>query len=44
MVAWLDGFKFANALMAIRPPSEAGKSAQIVWQITQGVPECPSPL
>lgn len=44
MAAWLGTFKHANALLAIRPPGEAGGEAKIVWQHPRGVPECPSPL
>lgn len=30
--------------MAIKPPSEEGKVAEIVWKHEKGVPEIPSPL
>ncbi len=40
---WLGGFEHANALLAIRPGT-AEKEAEVVWQHSKGVPECPSPL
>jgi hypothetical protein len=43
LVAWLDGFEFLNAVLAIRPPS-GEQQPEIVWQFPRGVPECPSPL
>lgn len=43
IVAWLDGFEFANALLAVRPGGK-GADPEIVWQHAHGVPECPSPL
>lgn len=44
MFAWMNTFKHANALVAIRPGDGAKKDAEIVWQHGRGVPECPSPL
>ena len=44
MIAFLDAFEHANALLAIRPGGEGERAAEIVWQHHRGVPECPSPL
>ena len=35
-----DTFPYENALMAVRPDA----SAEIVWRVETGIPECPSPL
>jgi outer membrane protein assembly factor BamB len=45
LVAWLDGFEYANAVMALRPPGgDDREGTKIAWQHSSGVPECPSPL
>jgi len=45
LVAWLDGFEHANALVALRPGGREGHpDAEVLWQQPRGVPECPSPL
>ncbi len=44
MFSWLETFKHANALLAIRPPKDDTGQPEIVWQHPRGVPECPSPL
>lgn len=43
MYAFLDQFKFANGLLAIRP-GDGERETEIVWQHRRGVPECPSPV
>jgi outer membrane protein assembly factor BamB len=43
LVDWIDGFDFANGLLAVRP-AKGGGAAEVAWQHTRGVPECPSPL
>ena len=43
LVDWLGAFEHKNALVAIRPSGADGR-AEIAWQHSQGVPECPSPL
>ena len=43
MYAFLDQFKFANGLLAIRP-GDGERETEVVWQHSRGVPECPSPL
>jgi outer membrane protein assembly factor BamB len=43
MYAFLDQFRFANGLLAIRPGA-GDRETEIVWQHKRGVPECPSPL
>ena len=43
MYAFLDQFKFANGLIAIRPGNDE-RETEIAWQHNRGVPECPSPL
>lgn len=43
LVDWIDGFDFANALLAVRP-AHGETPTEVVWQHTRGVPECPSPL
>lgn len=43
--AFMEGFKFENAIMGIRPGGPGGaKEATAVWKHTTGVPEAPSPL
>ncbi len=43
--AFLEGFKFENAIMGIRPGGQGGtKEAKVVWKHNTGVPEAPSPL
>ena len=37
---WVNTFPYENALMAVKPDS----TAEIVWKVEKGVPECPSPL
>jgi len=44
IVAWIDSFPQANAIMAVRPPKNEGSPAEIVWKHEKGVPEVPSPL
>ena len=44
MIAFLNSFKQANGLVAIKPGTPGKKNAEIVWQHPRGVPECPSPL
>lgn len=44
MFRWLGSFKQANALIAIRPGDGDKRGAEIAWQYSEGVPECPSPL
>ena len=41
--AWVDSFDFVNGLLAVRPGGGEAP-AQVAWQHTRGVPECPSPL
>jgi outer membrane protein assembly factor BamB len=43
MYAFLEQFKFANGLLAIRP-GDGERETKVVWQHNRGVPECPSPL
>jgi len=43
LIAWVDGFSHANGLIAIRP-GDLEHPAEIAWQFSRGVPECPSPL
>lgn len=43
LVGWVDGFRHANAVLAIRPGA-TGRGSEIAWQFPRGVPECPSPL
>ena len=43
LVDWLGAFEHANALVAVRPGKD-GAPAELAWQQTRGVPECPSPL
>ena len=40
LLDWIDTFPYENALMAIKPDA----SAEIVWRVEKGIPECPSPL
>ena len=43
IIAWVDSFRHANALVAIRPGGVQNE-AEIMWQHHRGIPECPSPL
>jgi outer membrane protein assembly factor BamB len=43
LVAWLNGFEHANAVVAVRP-GDGETGAKIAWQFPRGVPENPSPL
>lgn len=43
LIDWVGSFKQANGIIAIRP-GDAEHPAEIEWQESRGVPECPSPL
>jgi len=43
IVAWLNAYQHANAILAVRP-GEDGDVPAVVWSHARGVPECPSPL
>jgi outer membrane protein assembly factor BamB len=44
LLDWVDSFPQMNAILAVKPPTEAGGLPEIVWQHKRGVPEVPSPL
>jgi len=44
IVKWVDSFPQMNALVAVKPPAEAGAPPEIAWTHERGVPEVPSPL
>lgn len=44
LLEWIDSFPQKNAILAVKPPGEAGGLPEIVWQFERGVPEVPSPL
>ncbi|MHC4779538.1 MAG: outer membrane protein assembly factor BamB family protein, partial [Planctomycetota bacterium] len=44
MIAFLDRFKFENALLAVHPGSGPLEETRVVWKHEKGVPECPSLL